>query len=307
MRISIIHRTLLSTLLFWCLAVAGLAQELDARVTINHSQVQGTSVAIFENLESQITQFINERKWTNLQFKQNERIACNFNITISKYEESENKFSASLAIQCTRPVYNASYTTVTFGMKDNNFSFTFQEFDKLEFRPDVIDNDLTAMIAFYAYLIIGIDLDTMSPLGGTEYLQQAQNIANSAQGLTISAKGWKAFDDDKNRYAIINDYMDSGMESFRKMQYQYYRKGLDDMCENTDRARGEITKAIELLAEAKEYKPLSMLPQLFTEFKRDELVAIYQGKGNASDKEKIYDTLMKINASYSSYWNKLRK
>ena len=282
-------------------------QELDARVTINHSQVQGTSVSIFENLESQLTQFINERKWTNLQFRQNERISCNFNINISKYEESENKFTASLAVQCTRPVYNSSYTTVTWGMKDNHFSFTFQEFDKLEFRADVIDNDLTAMIAFYVYFIIGIDLDTMSELGGTDILQQAQNIANNAQGLTISAKGWKAFDNDKNRYAIINDYLDSGMESFRKMQYQYYRKGLDEMADNQERARGEITKALELLAISRENKPLSMLPQLFTEYKRDELVSIYQGKGNASDKEKIYDTLMKINASYSSYWNKLRK
>lgn len=283
------------------------SQELDARVTINHSQVQGTSVGIFENLENQLTQFLNERKWTSLQFQRNERIACNFNITISKYEESENKFTANLMVQSTRPVYNSTYNTITFALKDNNFNFTFQEFDQLEFRADVIDNDLTAMIAYYVYLIIGIDLDCMSPLGGTEMLEQAQNIVSNAQSLVTSAKGWKAFDDDKNRFAIVNDYLDSGMEPFRKMQYQYHRKGMDAMVENTDRARGEITKALDLLFTSRENKPLSMLPQMFTEYKRDELVSIYQGKGNAADKEKIYESLMKINASYSSYWNKLRK
>lgn len=282
-------------------------QEIDARITINHQQIEGTSTSVFENLESLIAEFVNERQWTNLQFKRNERINCNISITVKKYVESENRFECSMTIQSYRPIFNSTYTSTVFSTKDDNFFFTFQEFDKLEFRADVIDNDLTALIAYYVYMVIGLDLDTMSPLGGTEYLQIAHNIANGAQMLTTSSKGWQPFDDDKNRYALINDYLDSGMEPFRKMQYQYYRRGLDAMHENTERGRGEITKAIELLKTARENKPMSSFPQLFTEYKRDELVSIYEGHGNASDKENIYEILMKINASQSSYWNRLKK
>lgn len=283
------------------------AQELEAQVSVNYQQVQGTSTSIFENLENALKEFINERAWTNLQFKRHEKIACNFSITLKKYVESENRFEGSLVVQSTRPVFNSNYTTVVFSTKDPNFNFNFQEFDKLDFRADVIDNDLTALIAYYVYLIIGMDMDAMSPKGGTEYLQIAQDITSNAQGLTTSAKGWKAFEDPKNRYAIITDYLDSGMEPFRMLQYSYYREGLDVMVENADRGRAGITKAMGLLKQAKENKSMSMLPQLFTEYKRDELVNIYHGKGSAKNKEEIYTTLMKINASQSSYWRKLKQ
>lgn len=281
------------------------AQELDARVTINHQQIQGTNVSVFENLQTALTEFLNDRQWTNMQYQRNERINCNFNITVSKYVESENRFECSLVVQSTRPVYNSTYTTTVFSIRDPNFNFTYQEYDKLEFRPDLINNDLTAMVAYYAYLIIGLDMDTMSPKGGTEILQIVQTITNNAQSLT--AKGWKAFEDSKNRYAVINDYLDSGMEIFRRMQYKYHHEGLDVMAENAERGRAGITEAMTLLKEARASKPMSMLPQIFTEYKRDELVNIYRGKGTPKEKEGIYETLMGINASQNSYWNKLKQ
>ena len=283
------------------------AQELDAQVSINHQQVQGTSTSIFENLENALNEFINERQWTNMQFKRHEKIRCNFSITIKKYVENENRFEASLVVQSTRPVYNSNYTTVVFSTKDENFNFNFQEFDKLDFRADVIDNDLTALVAYYVYFIIGMDMDAMAPKGGTEYLQIAQNIANNAQGLTTSAKGWKPFEDEKNRYAIITDYLDNGMEPFRLLQYSYYREGLDVMVENNDRGRAGITKAIDQLKQARQNKSMSKLPQLFTEYKRDEIVNIYHGKGSAKNKEKIFNTLLSINPSQSAYWRKLKQ
>jgi len=300
-------RQLLTLLIATLLTLPAAAQELDARVVINHQQVQGTSTSIFDNLETSLKALLNDRQWTSSQYKRAERISCTFNITVTKYVESENRFECKLIVQATRPVYNSSYTTTLFSTQDAYFNFTFQEYDKLEFRPDVIDNDLTAMVGYYAYLIIGLDLDAMSPLGGTEVLQLAKTVTNNAQSLTTSAKGWKAFEDSKNRYAIINDYLDSGMESFRQMQYKYYREGLDTMAENTERGRAAITEAIDLLQQARSNKPLSMLPQLFTEYKRDELVGIYQGKGTAKDKETIYETLSGINASQNSYWNKLKQ
>lgn len=283
-----------------------LAQELDATVSINHQQVQGTSAGIFDNLKTALTDLLNNRQWTNQQYSKSERIRCSFNITVSKYISSEDKFECTLTVQSSRPVFNSSYTTTTFSTQDKNFFFTFKEFDNLDFRADVIDNDLTAMVAYYVYLIIGIDMDSMSPLGGTEPLRVAQTIVNNSQSLTTSAKGWKSFDDGKNRYAIINDYLDSGMEVFRQMQYKYYRDGLDAMAENVERGRAAVTEAIAMLTQAKDNKPMSLLPQLFTEFKRDELVNIYQGKASAKERETVYETLMGINASQSNYWNKIK-
>lgn len=276
------------------------AQELDARVSINHQQVQGTSTSVFETLKTTLEQFLNDRQWTNMQFKKNERISCTFAITIKKYSPSDNTFQGTLNVQSTRPVYGANYTTTCFAFNDPNFNFTYQEYDQLDFRADVIDNNLTAMLAYYVYMIIGYDMDSMSPSGGTEYFKMCQDIVNSAQNL--NEKGWKAFEDNKNRHAIITDLLDGGMEPYHKMLYTYYRQGLDVMSENTERGRAGITQAIELLKQAHENKTMSALPQIFTEFKRDEIMNIYKGHTTSSEKENIVNILTKINASQSSYW-----
>ncbi len=298
----------LQLLTLCALAAAALplqAQELDARVTVNHEKVQGTNTSIFESLETNLTQFINDRQWTNQQYQKNERISCSFAITVNSYNESENKLDCTLMVQSTRPVYNASYTTTVFSQNDRDFSFTYQEFDQLDFRPDVVDNELTAVIAYYVYLIIGMDLDTMAPLGGTEALQTALTITNNAQSLT--SKGWKAFEDSRNRYALITDLLDGGMEPFRRMQYKYYREGMDIMAENADRGRAAITEAVGLLKQARENKSMSAWPQLFSEYKRDEIVNIYKGKGTAKEKEDIYETFSTINPSQRANWNKIKE
>lgn len=295
----------LTLCLFATAAVPLQAQELDARVTINHEKVQGTNTSIFESLETNLTQFINNRQWTNQQYQRNERISCSFGITVNSYNESENRLDCTLMVQSTRPVYNASYTTTVFSQNDRDFSFTYQEFDQLDFRPDVVDNELTAVIAYYVYLIIGMDMDTMAPLGGTEVLQTALTITNNAQSLT--SKGWKAFEDSRNRYALITDLLDGGMEPFRQMQYKYYREGLDIMAENADRGRAAVTEAVGLLKQARENKSMSAWPQLFSEYKRDEIVNIYKGKGTAKEKEEIYETFSTINPSQRTNWNKIKE
>lgn len=280
------------------------AQELEAKVNVNHQKINQSSTAVFDDLQQQLTEFINTRQWTNMQFRKNERIRCTFNIIVNKYNESDNSFECTLSVQSVRPVYNSAYTTTAFSIQDPSFNFRFQQYDKLEFRPDVIDNELTALIAYYSYLIIGIDNDTMSPLGGTDALTVAQSIVNNAQ--SFPSKGWKAFDDSKNRYAIINDMLDSGMEPFRRMQYKYYRDGLDIMAENADRGRTAITEAIGLLQKSHENKSLSSLPQVFTDIKADELVNIYKGKGTTAEKEKIVEILSNINASKNSSWRQMK-
>ena len=286
-------------------AVPASAQEIDARININYKKIQGSSTSVFETLKTALTEFINERQWTTLQFKRNERINCNFNITVNAYDEAANSFECALMVQSNRPVFNSNYTTTVFSTNDPNFNFNYQEFDQIEFRSDVLDNNLTAVIAYYVYLMIGMDLDTMSPLGGTELLKMAQNIVNNAQSLNY--KGWKAFEDSKNRHAIITDMLDGGMEPFRRMQYSYYREGLDVMAENAERGRAGITAAMELLQKARENKSMSMLPELFTEYKRDELVGIYnKEKANAQERLTVSEILSRINPSQNSYWRKMK-
>lgn len=286
-------------------AMPAKAQELNAKITINRSQIQGTDASVFDELQKQLEQFVNERQWTNLHFQKNERIVCNFNITVTKYDASSNIFTCKALIQANRPVYNSAYTTTLYNNTDNNFNFEYTQFDQIVFTPDNIDNQLTALFAYYAYLIIGINLDSFAVMGGDEVLQQCMNVANSAQNLNYP--GWKAFDDSRNRYAFINDYLDGVMRPFRQFQYDYYRTGLDEMAGNAERGRANITKAMELLKNSHDNKPLSLVPQIWTDYKRDEIANIYKGKGTPKEKETVYDILFGINASQNAAWDKIKE
>lgn len=300
-----IVRTIFTTIII--LAVLGLrAQELQVKVNINHSQIMGTDVSVFENLQQTVERFINERQWTSLQFQNHERIQCSFNITVSTYIRETNRFECTAMIQANRPVYNSAYTTTLYNNKDDQFHFTFAQFDQLNFIDEVVDQPLTALLAYYAYLIIGLNLDSFAPLGGTDILQRCRNLVNNAQDLGYP--GWKSFEDNRNRFAIINDYLDESMRPFRQLQYDYYRKGLDEMANNAERGRTEISETLENnLQKAHENKPLSLLPQIWTDFKRDELVNIYKGKGTQKEKERIFNLLMSLNAYQSSAWESIQK
>lgn len=279
------------------------AQELDCKVVINSQKIQGTNKEVFKTLETALTEFMNTRKWTNQQYSQHERISCSFNITVNQYN-NDGSFVCDIMVQSNRPVFNSSYNTTVFNFKDSEFAFTYKEFDQLEFKEDMLDNNLTAVMAYYALLIIGMDMDTFAPQGGTEVLQRVTSIVNNAEML--NATGWKAFDSDRNRHAIINDYLDGGMAPLRQLMYDYYRKGLDEMATNAERGRTNITTALTKLKEAKENKPLSALPVIWTDIKKDELVNIYS-KGSQKEKEDISTMMSEINPSQSTSWNNIKK
>ena len=283
-----------------------MAQELQAKITINHAQISGTEKSVFDNLQQTLEQFVNDRQWTHLQFQKNERIVCNFNLQVTKYDKDQGIFTCKATIQANRPVYNSAYTSTLYNNVDENFTFKFAEFDQLEFNEEQIDNQLTALFAYYAYLLIGLDLDSFSPKGGEDVLQRCMNLTNNAQNLDYP--GWKAFDNDRNRFAIINDYLDGSMKPFRQLQYDYYRKGLDEMANNVERGRTEITTALETgLKKAKENRPLSMLPQIWTDYKKDELANIYKGKGTQKEKEAVFEILTSINPSQNKYWDQIKE
>jgi hypothetical protein len=281
-------------------------QELDVKININSKKIQGTDVSVFENLQQTLEQFMNERQWTEMQFQKNERISVTFNITVDKYVQAENRFECSALIQANRPVYNSAYTTTIYNNSDKNFQFTFAQFDQINFNDESVDNQLTALFAYYAYLIIGIDLDTFSPFGGSDVLQRCMYLTNNAQELGFP--GWKAFEDSKNRFAFINDYLDEAMKPFRQLQYDYYRKGLDEMAQNVERGRTNVTTALEnCLKKAHDDKPLSLLPQIWTDYKKDELANIYKGKGTQKEKQSVYDILFGLNASQNNTWEKIKQ
>jgi len=299
-----VARMILLLVLFLFPTLQANAQELNATIKINHAQIQGTDVSVFESLEETLTRFVNERQWTNLQFQKNERINCNFNITVTKY--ADNVFTCKAVIQANRPVYNSAYSTVLYNNTDNDFNFEFSQFDQIEFNEEMIDNQLTALFAYYAYLIIGLDLDSFAPMGGEDVLQRCMNLVNNTQNLGFP--GWKAFDSDRNRFAIINDYLDGALAPFRQLQYDYYRKGLDEMASNVERGRTAISTALEEgLKKSHENRPQSLLPQIWTDYKKEELANIYKGKGTPKEKETVYDILFGINASQNNTWQKIKQ
>ncbi len=286
-------------------AIGVQAQELEVKININSSKVEGTDKSVFENLQQTLEQWMNDRQWTELQFQKNERISCTFNLTVNKYDKANNRIMCTAMIQANRPVYNSAYTTTLYNNRDADFNFDFAQFDQLNYNDETVDNQLTALMAYYAYLIIGLDLDSFAPLGGTDVLQRCMQLTNNAQDLGFS--GWKAFETSRNRFAIINDYLDEAMKPFRQLQYDYYRKGLDEMATNVERGRTNVTEALQLLKTAHEEKPLSLLPQIWTDYKRDELANIYKGKGTQKEKESIHTILMDINASQANAWDKIKQ
>ena len=296
---------LIAVLVFVNVNVRLNAQELNARVNINYTQIETTKTDVFPKLQTTIEEFLNNHKWTEIAFRENEKIQCNFNITVNEYKPEDNTFKCTLLMSSNRPVFNSNYNTVCYSVNDREFVFKFSEFDQLEYQENQVDNNLVALLAYYAYMIIGMDLDTMSPKGGTSCFQTAENIVSVGQNLDFP--GWKAFSDAGNRFGLLNDYLDGSMECMREFEYIYHRKGLDQMAENTDSARAAITEALDLLLEAHKAKNMNKVAQLFTEYKRNELVNIYSGKGTTEEKNKAYEILFAIDASQDNEWQKIKK
>ena len=296
---------IVSFTLFIIYTCAMQAQELEARVTVNSTKIEGTRTEVFESLQQKLTDFLNNHKWTEIPFRENEKIQCNFNITVNKYTQDENTFECTLLMNSLRPVYGSTYNTVAYSVNDVDFTFQFGEFDQLEYQANQIDNNLVALLAYYAYMIIGMDLDTMAPKGGTDCFHIAEDIATA--GESMGFPGWKPFGDSSNRYALLSDYIDGSMECMREFNYIYHRQGLDRMYEVPDSARAAIADALDLLEEANKAKNMTKVAQLFTEYKRDELVNIFEKKGTREEKDKAYEILFAIDASQSNTWDRIKK
>lgn len=291
-------------LLLFVLPAGMVAQELNATVTLNSSKVQGTNDDVFNVLNESITEFINNRKWTEYTYEEHERIACNFTFVVDAYSD-DGSFTCTLMVQSTRPVFGSTYSSPVFKYEDKGIKFTYRAYDRLDFNEDNLDNNLTAVIAFYVYMIIGMDMDAMGELGGSEFLNRALNIANNAQMLGDS--GWRAGSSNNNRYTVIDDYMNGAMEPLRRLMYRYHRLGLDTMFKDADAGRRVINECIGMLKEAYDNRPLAYITKLFTEYKKEELVNIYSKKGIADEKKEVVKVLMEISPSQSDAWDRILK
>jgi len=291
---------LLFCLLFLCMPFSARAQELNPTLTVNTQKIQGTDKDVFKSLESALRELLSGQVWTDYHFSEKERIQCNFNLTVNKYDAQTGTMTCELTVQSNRPVFGSTYNTTVFNFRDTDVEFQYTEQDRLEYTPGMTPgNNLTAIMAYYALLIIGLDFDTMSPNGGTDILRQVENIAAGSQSL---GSGWRSFDSKANRYSIISDYMNGTMADFRELQYKYHRQGLDDMSANANRGRATITESLSLLSKAKQARSTSALPTLFTEIKKNELLSIYT-EGVSKERKQAKDLLSQVNPSLSNDWD----
>lgn len=297
----------LLTIAFLLSIVAMNAQELKANLNINTSQVQGTNKSVFEALERDLKQFINDTKWTDMTFKENEKIDCNFALIVNSY--NDGLMMCELQISASRPVYGTSYTTTLFMFRDVNVNFHYQEFDRLELDLTSCDNNLTSIIAFYCYVIIGCDLDSYSLKGGTNMFTQAEQIVNMCQSKSDENEvaGWPAFErkTTRNRYALVNNLLDMKFEEMREFYYEYHRLALDNMAKNVDNARARIAEKMPMLRQLNRENPNAVLVVAFTDAKNDELINIFK-KGTADEKDKVYDSLTAINPTLTSRYDEIK-
>lgn len=288
MKLLLRYKILIATALFVLLLgnVHTSAQELNCQVEINSDQVQGTNKSVFETLQQAMTEYMNTNVFGNAQFAANEKIDCRLYFTIK--EVNDQTFTGDLQVQMTRPVYNSAYTTTVLNFRDSKIEFTYQENEPLTFSRNNMESQLTAILNFYAYLFLAMDFDTFSPRGGEPYYDQLKQIVQMAQ--SSGETGWKAFEDTKNRSAVLASLTDPQTSAMRDLLYTYHRRGLDEMATAPDKGRANITASLDNLQKVYSAAPMSVALSMFKDAKLDELVNVYS-KAPAEERSKVYNLL----------------
>jgi hypothetical protein len=286
------------------------AQELQAKLTVMSGKVS-TKVdkKVFQNLQTALSNFLNTRKWTNDTYLPAEKIKCNFLISIDQ-EKGDNVYKATLTVQAARPVFNTSYESPTINFQDNDFVFRYAEFQPIEFNENRVQgNDpfaanITATLAYYVNLILGLDYDSFAPRGGDAFFQKAMNIVNNApEGRDIS--GWKSFDGPRNRFRLVENLTDNRFNLFHDVIYSYYRSGLDLFSEKEEEARVGVLNALNMLQTLNQENPNTMYMQVFFQGKSNELVRIF-GKASPEMKQRARELLMKLDITNVSLYKDLK-
>ena len=302
---NIIFRlSLLLCLLFGVLMISGnaSAQELRCVVEVNSDKIEGTNKSVFETLQRSISEYMNETRFSTASFSPNERIECRFFLTVSEYEG--DRIKGDIQVQLSRPVYNSTYTTTLLNFKDTRVEFDYREGDPLIYNETTFDNNLTAILNYYAMLFLALDFDSFSPEGGQAFFDKAATIVQMAQ--SSGEIGWKAFEDTKNRSAVLSAYTDANMAGIRKLLYDYHRKGLDEMVTSPDKGRAVITESLKEIEKVYKVSPMSVALTIFRDAKLDELVNLYS-KAPENERNAAYEILQQIYPTDTERLEKIKK
>ncbi|WP_372802001.1 DUF4835 family protein [Lutibacter sp.] len=277
------------------------AQELDCTITVNADKIPGSNKQVFSTLESSLNEFVNQKRWTNFNYKAQERISCNLTLTI--LEQTGNDFKGHIQIQSSRPVFNSTYLTPVFNFKDDNFSFQYTEFEPLQYNENTFESNLVSVVTFYVYTILGMDADTFALEGGSPFYTQAQNVLVQAQ--QSGYKGWNQNDGTKSRFTLIDNLLSPTYTMFRTSLYEYHLKGLDVMSTNSKNGKKTIAETILKLKSIYDSRPNAFLLRVFMDSKADEIVSIFSD-GPRYDTFKLKEDLLKISPINAAKWNKIK-
>lgn len=280
----IIKRIIIFCLSFVCLSAA--AQEFNCHVDINTQKLQNVSTQTFETLKESITEYMNSTKFSEAQLATNEKIDCRMLLTVSEY--TDNVVKGTLQVQSSRPVYNSNYTTTLVNFQDPKIDFSYTEGEQLTFSQNGMESQLTQLLNFYAYLFLAMDFDSFAPRGGEPFWERLKAIVQDAQ--SSGEVGWKAFDDNKNRSAILEGFTSPQTEQIRDFTYNYHRRGLDEMAQSADKGRANITEAIDVLKSVYDAQPMSVVLSMTRDAKLDEMVNVYS-KAQQTEREHVYETI----------------
>jgi hypothetical protein len=289
--------------LFFCLSAQ--AQELNFSVKINTQRLQTVDPKVFETLEKTIQDFLNNTKFTDHIYETGERINCNLQLTIQQ-ELSPTRFKADLAVQSSRPTYGSNYQTTMLNHQDRDVTFDYEQFQPLIFSRNAYNDNLSAVLSFYAYIILGLDYDSFSPLGGDPYFKVAQDILNNIpQGAAVANPGWRTLDGNRSRYWIIENMLSPRVRAMRQAMYDYHRHGLDVMSKDPAAGRAIILQALDEIGQVNQVYPNSMVVQMFNQTKGTEVVEIFKG-GSFQEKDRVIGVMTRIDPSNAARYRTVR-
>ncbi len=295
--------------LFWLLIMTlGVqAQELNCKVQVVASKVSSTDPKVFKTLETTIFEFLNNRKWTGDVFKPEERIECSIIINITE-DLGGNNYKATANIQLSRIAYNSSYNSPVLNYADPNFSFSYTEYEPVQFNDNVFNSNLASLLAYWSYVMIGMDYDTYSLKGGTPYFNKALTVLNNVPQSQASGQstGWKPFDGNRNRSILLDEILKPRLEVLREVAYEYHRKGLDLMFDNTSTGRAAVLAALKKMERLAESDPNSMVLQMFFDAKRTELIGMFT-KAPPGERNEAYNVLVKLDGKKTELYNQMKK
>ena len=276
------------------------AQEIKCHVQMKTDQLEGTNKDIYNELSNDLTEFVNSRKWTDATFTEEERIELTFVFTLNS--ASGESYSGTLQVIANRPVFNSGYSTTLFNYMDQNLKFNYTQYQRFEFDENLYESNLLSTVAFYVNIVLGLEFDSFSRYGGTKYFEKAELICALAQ--TSDDSGWKAFDSDRNRYAIVSNYLDDRLKKLRDINYEYHRFGLDEMVNSTEKGRTNIYNNLSYLKEMNRAVPYSIALQLFVENKMTELLDMFK-PATSKEKKDLYDVMQAVLPTQSNKFQEL--